>query len=84
MFVENSPGRARAYYRITVIKGAKADTFDRTTIFNGDSTNKMMDGANTERFTGIAHKIAVAMLHLLVLLELLEFLVLPLLLQSID
>ena len=34
-----------------------------------------MDVANTERFTVIAHKIAVAMLHLLVLLELLEFLV---------
>ena len=80
MFVENSLGRARVYYRIMLIKGAKADTFDRTTIFKGDSTNKTMDVVNTERFTVIAHKIVVAILHLLVLLELLEFLVVPLLL----
>ena len=40
----------------------------------------MMDVVKTERFTVIAIKIVVAILHLLVLLELLEFLVVPLLL----
>jgi hypothetical protein len=63
-----------------LIKGAKAGTFDRTTIFKSDSINKMMDVVNTESFTVIADKVAVAMLHLLVLLQLLEFLVVPLLL----
>lgn len=40
-----------------VIKCAKGDTIDRTTLFKGDSTNKMIDQINTERFTIIAQKI---------------------------
>lgn len=56
-FFENSLDRARVYYRFMLIKCAKGDTVDRTTLFKGDSANKMIDQVNTERFQIIAQKV---------------------------
>lgn len=54
---ENQLGRAKVHYRFMVIKCAKGDTIDRTTLFKGDANNKMLDVINTERFTIIAQKV---------------------------
>lgn len=43
-------------FRIMVIKAAKGDTPTLTTIFNGESGNKMMDTKNTERYTFLVDK----------------------------
>jgi hypothetical protein len=56
-FFENALARPRVFYRVMLIKAAKGDTIDRTTLFKGDSGNKMIDQVNTERFTIIAQKI---------------------------
>lgn len=53
---ENALGRSKVHFRILLLKGAKGDTFDRSTIFKGDANNKMIDQINTERFTIIAQK----------------------------
>jgi len=57
MFLENPIDRCNTHYRIMVVRGAKGETFDRTTLFKNKSANKMMDVINTERFTIIAQKI---------------------------
>lgn len=57
MFLENPVDRCNTHYRIMLLRGAKGETFDRTTIFKGKCANKMMDVVNTERFTIIAQKI---------------------------
>lgn len=43
----NPVDRTKAHYRIMLLRGAKGETFNRTTIFKNDSTNKMMDVINT-------------------------------------
>lgn len=56
-FFENAFGRNRVYYRVMLIRAAKGDTIDRTTLFKGNAGNKMIDQVNTERFTIIAQKV---------------------------
>lgn len=56
-FIENALARPKVYYRFMVIKMAKGDTLDRSTLFKGVCGNKMIDQVNTERFTIIAQKI---------------------------
>lgn len=55
-FFENALQRPKVFYRIMLIRCAKGDTIDRTTLFKNDSDNKMIDCINTERFTVIAQK----------------------------
>lgn len=55
--VENSANRPKVYYRIMLVKMAKGDTLDDSTFFQGNSTNRMLDQLNTERYTIIAQKI---------------------------
>lgn len=55
-FFENALNRAKVWYRLMVIKKAKGDTIDRTTLFKQDTDNKMLDQVNTERFTIVAQK----------------------------
>lgn len=56
-FIENALDRSKVHYRILVLKGAKGDTFDRSTIFKGMADNKMIDQINTERFTIVAQRV---------------------------
>lgn len=56
-FFENALQRNRVYYRVMLLRGAKGETFDRSTIFKNDSDNKMIDQINTERFTIVAQKV---------------------------
>lgn len=55
-FFENAINRSKVHYRVMLLRGAKGDSFARSTIFKGDSDNKMIDQVNTERFTIIAQK----------------------------
>lgn len=55
-FFENALGRSKVWYRLMIIKKAKGDTIDRTTLFKQDTDNKMLDQVNTERFTIVAQK----------------------------
>jgi len=57
MFLENPIDRCNTHYRIMVVRGAKGETFDRTTLFKNKSANKLMDVINTERFSIIAQKV---------------------------
>lgn len=56
-FFENALNRPKVYYRVMLIRRAKGDTIDRSTLFKSDSDNKMIDQVNTERFTVIAQKV---------------------------
>lgn len=55
-FFENALKRPKVFYRIMLIRCAKGDTIDRTTLFKNDSDNKMIDVVNNERFTILAQK----------------------------
>lgn len=55
-FFENALGRSKVWFRVMVIKKAKGDTIDRTTLFKQDTDNKMLDQVNTERFTIVAQR----------------------------
>lgn len=55
-FFENALNRSKVWYRLMVIKKAKGDTIDRTTLFKQDTDNKMLDQVNTERFTIVAQR----------------------------
>lgn len=55
-FFENALGRSKVWYRLMLIRKAKGDTIDRTTLFKQDTDNKMLDQVNTERFTIVAQK----------------------------
>lgn len=55
-FMENSLSRPKVWFRFMIIRAAKGDTIDRTTLFKNDSANKMIDQVNTERFTIVAQK----------------------------
>lgn len=56
-FVEGALSRSKVYFRFMLIKMAKGDTLNRTTLFKGASGNKMIDQINTERFTIVSQKI---------------------------
>lgn len=43
-------------FRVMMIKCAKGDTPTRTTLFHGQSGNKMLDSINTERYTVVMQK----------------------------
>lgn len=55
--VETAPNRAKVYFRIMLIKAAKGDTVDRSTLFKNNCSNKMLDQVNTERFTILAQRV---------------------------
>lgn len=56
-FFENALGRPRVYYRVMLVRCAKGDTPNRANLFTSDSTNKMIDQVNNERFTIVAQKV---------------------------
>lgn len=49
-FLENALGRAKVWYRVMLLRGAKGQVFDRSTIFCGDAANKMLDVVDTRKF----------------------------------
>lgn len=55
--VEGALSRSRVYFRIMLIRAAKGDTINRSTLFKGKSDNKMLDQINTERFTVVWQRI---------------------------
>lgn len=55
-FFENALDRSKVFYRVMLVKTSKGDTIDRSTLFKGDSNNKMIDQVNNERHTIIAQK----------------------------
>jgi len=55
-FLENSLSRSHVHYRIWLLRGAKGESFTRSTIFKGIVDNKIIDQMNTERFTVVASK----------------------------
>lgn len=55
--VETAQLRSKVYFRIMLVKAAKGDTIDRTTLFKNNCSNKMLDQVNTERFTVLAQRI---------------------------
>jgi len=56
MMLELHPNYSDVTYRIMVIKCAKGDTVNTTTLWKGQSRNKMIDTFNTERFQIIFQK----------------------------
>lgn len=56
-FFENALERSKVHYRVMLIRCAKGDTIDRSTLFKNNCNNKMIDQVNTERFTIVAQKI---------------------------
>lgn len=56
-FIENALARPKVYYRFMLVKCAKGDIPNRTTLFKGNADNKMIDEINSERFTIVASKI---------------------------
>ncbi len=46
-----------ATYRVFIVKSAKGDVPDKSTMFNGNSTNKMIDTLNRERYTFLLEKV---------------------------
>lgn len=50
-FLENALGRPKVHYRLMLVKMAKGDTLDRSTLFQNKTNNKMIDTINTERYT---------------------------------
>lgn len=55
--IEGALSRSKVYFRIMLIRAAKGDTINRTTLFKGKSDNKMLDQINTERFSVVWQKI---------------------------
>lgn len=55
-FFENALERSKVYFRVMLVRAAKGDTIDRSTLFKGNCNNKMMDQVNTERFSIVAQK----------------------------
>jgi len=53
---ENSLNRPKVFYRLMVIKCAKGDVPDNASLFQRNSTNRMIDQLATERYTIIASK----------------------------
>jgi hypothetical protein len=55
-FLENALQRSHVHFRVMLVRGAKGETFNRTTLFKGIVGNKIIDQMNTERFTVLATK----------------------------
>lgn len=53
-FIETSLQRSNVHFKFYLVRMAKGDTLDRTTFFKNCAGNKMIDQANTERFTILA------------------------------
>lgn len=53
---ENALNRPKVFYRIIVTRSSKGDTINASTLFKGDSSNKMIDQVNTDRFHIVAQK----------------------------
>jgi len=56
MMIELNERYSDVTFRLIVVKSAKGDTPTRGTLFYGQSSNKMLDKINNERFTVIAQK----------------------------
>ena len=56
LFIENALGRPKVFYDIMLIKSAKGDIADRSTLYKGNANNKMIDQIDKERYTIIARK----------------------------
>lgn len=56
MMVELNERYSDVTFRLLIIKKAKGDTLNTSTLFNGLSGNKMLDTINKERFTVVAQK----------------------------
>lgn len=56
MMVELNERYSDVTFRLMMIKCAKGDTPTRTTLFRGNSGNKMIDDINRERYTIVAQK----------------------------
>jgi len=56
LFIENALNRPRVFYDIMLIKMAKGDTLNTTTLYKGNAGNKMIDLIDRERFTVLARK----------------------------
>lgn len=56
LFLENAAQRPKVHYRVMLIRASKGDTIDRSTLFKGNCSNKMLDQVNTERFSIVAQK----------------------------
>lgn len=54
---ENVLGRSKVHYRFMVLRCAKGDIPTRTTLYQNNSNNKMIDQVNNERYSIIAQKI---------------------------
>ena len=54
--LETALARSRVHFQLYVVKGAKGDTFDASTMYKGMAGNKIIDQFNTERFTIVAKK----------------------------
>lgn len=55
-FIENALSRPKVFYRLMVVKCARGDVPTRSTLFKGDSDNKMIDCVNTERFSIVGQR----------------------------
>lgn len=55
--VECALNRPKVYLRVMLIKYAKSDDPTTSTLFKGDSGNKMIDQINTDRYTILAQKV---------------------------
>lgn len=56
MMIELNERYSDVTFRLLVVKCAKGDTPTRSTLFNGQSGNKMIDTINRERYTVLAQK----------------------------
>jgi len=55
-FFENALQRSKVHYKVMLVRGAKGETFTRSTLYKNNSNNKMIDLFDTERFTIVASK----------------------------
>ena len=53
---ENALERSKVFYRVILTRSAKGDTINTSTLFKGNSANKMIDQVNTDRFTILASR----------------------------
>lgn len=51
MFLENSLGRAKVYFRLMLLRGPRGVVPSRANLFKGRSDNKMLDGLDTKQWT---------------------------------
>lgn len=54
--LEAALNRTKVHFRILVIRSAKNDTITTATLFKGNSSNKLIDQINTDRYTILSSK----------------------------